>query len=215
MARTNKSKVKRRPGPRGAESEERWDEIIHAAAAIFYDKGYQATSLQDIASAVGMLKGSIYYYIETKEDLLFELVSRAQDVWMSTLVEDEDTEQAPAPVRLRSFIQRWVALSSQQQEWGAVAEREFRRLSQPYYDKVVERRREFSAFVRQIIRQGIVEGRFDPGLDLGLATNSVFGLLHSSHEWRSDPRGLTATEIGDWFASFIIRGLGGQLEPTD
>src|SRR5687767_4761450 len=79
--------------------EQRWDEIVEAAANVFYEKGYEGASLQDIASAVGLLKGSIYYYIDTKEDLLFELVMRAQAVWFTTLEESEELAASSAPLR--------------------------------------------------------------------------------------------------------------------
>src|SRR5690606_22895962 len=128
-------------GPRKArDREQRWDEIIEAAADVFYRKGYEGASLQDIASAVGLLKGSIYYYIDTKEDLLFELVMRAQAVWRATLVEDETLAAASAPTRLREFIVRFMQLQDQHREWGIVAEAEFKRLSPDYLAKVIEGR---------------------------------------------------------------------------
>ena len=55
----------------------RRQEILEAAAGVFHEKGYKATSIQDIADAVGILKGSLYYYIRSKEDLLNEIL---QDV---------------------------------------------------------------------------------------------------------------------------------------
>src|SRR6202795_2545383 len=50
------------------------DEILDSAAKFFYTKGYHATSIEDVARDVGMLKGSLYYYIKSKDDLLFQLL---------------------------------------------------------------------------------------------------------------------------------------------
>ena len=207
MQQRRNAQVARRP--RGADSGERWDEIIRAAARIFYDKGYEATSLQDIASAVGLLKGSIYYYIETKEDLLYELVSRAQALMAATLVEDAATAAAPAPRRLRAFIGRWMALSAREREWATVAEREFNRLSRRRLQEVIVRRDTFSAFVKSLIEQGVGEGAFDPAVDLSLATSAVFELMKTTHLWHRPGGPLTLLEIGDWYATFVVRGLGG------
>ena len=55
--------------------EERWAELLEVATQVFYEKGYDGASLQDIADRLGMLKGSLYYYIQSKEDLLFEVIS--------------------------------------------------------------------------------------------------------------------------------------------
>src|SRR5271168_73960 len=59
--------------------DERWAQILNVAAQVFFEKGYDATSLQDIANRTGILKGSLYYYIETKEDLLGNLLREAQE----------------------------------------------------------------------------------------------------------------------------------------
>lgn len=55
--------------------EERWAEVVQVATQVFYERGYDGASLQDIADRLGMLKGSLYYYIHTKEDLLFEVIN--------------------------------------------------------------------------------------------------------------------------------------------
>jgi TetR/AcrR family transcriptional regulator, cholesterol catabolism regulator len=195
--------------PRARNHEDRWTDIIERAGAIFYRKGYEATSLQDIADAVGMLKGSIYYYIKTKEDLLYELVSRAQDMFEATLEEDEETARSPAPVRLRAFIGRWMALTSRERERGLVAEREFMRLSKRRLKRVIERRDELSRHVKNIIRQGIDEGAFDPSTDASVAAAAIFELMKTSHLWHRPSGPLTMAELGDWYATFAIRGLGG------
>jgi TetR/AcrR family transcriptional regulator, cholesterol catabolism regulator len=195
--------------PRARNHEDRWADIIERAGTIFYQKGYEATSLQDIADAVGMLKGSIYYYIKTKEDLLYELVTRAQDMFEATLEEDDETAQSPAPVRLRAFIGRWMALTSRQREWGLVAEREFMRLSKRRLKRVIERRDEFTSYVKDIIRQGIAEGAFDPSTDESVGATAIFELMKTSHLWHRPSGPLTMAELGDWYATFAIRGLGG------
>ncbi len=189
--------------------EDRWTDIVERAGAIFYRKGYEATSLQDIADSVGMLKGSIYYYIKTKEDLLYELVSRAQDMFEATLEEDEETARSPAPVRLRAFIGRWMALTSREREWGLVAEREFMRLSKRRLKRVIERRDELSGHVKDIIRQGIAEGAFDPATDESVGAAAIFELMKTSHLWHRPSGPLSMVELGDWYATFAIRGLGG------
>ncbi len=52
----------------------RMEEILACAANLFYKKGYHATTIEDLANEVGMLKGSLYYYIKSKEDLLYQLL---------------------------------------------------------------------------------------------------------------------------------------------
>jgi AcrR family transcriptional regulator len=193
---------------RTADREQRWDEIVHASAAIFYEKGYEATSLQDIANSVGLLKGSIYYYIDTKEDLLFELVIRAQQIWKETIVETDQVAAASAPTRLREFIQRWMLLKERDREWGIVAEREFMRLSPEPLAKVKAGRKEFTSFVEGIVKQGAADGEFSAVTDVSLASTMVFELIRSSHLSRRPRTNLDVVELADAYAGFANRGLG-------
>lgn len=193
---------------RSTDSAQRWDEIIHAAAESFYKKSYEGTSLQDIADAVGLLKGSVYHYIDTKEDLLFELVQRSQTIAMSTLEDGPDAAAAPASERLRSFIHRWIELKNSEREWMIVAEREFGRLSAPYLKKVKANRRIIAAHVEGLIREGIDAGEFDPELDAELARDMVFELMKSSHLYRRPRLGSELAELSDRYATFALRGLG-------
>lgn len=196
------------------DSEARWEEIIASSATIFMQNGYEATSLQDIASAVGILKGSIYYYIKTKEDLLYELVNRALSLYAATVEEDDELASAPAPVRLRAFLRQWMAITAQEREWCIVAEHSFNRLSAERLESVIERRDRYSRFVKDIIQQGVDEGTFDPEVDVSLATITVFELIKGSNEWH-DPGGRLSTDaISEWYADFVVRGLGGAASPA-
>lgn len=196
-------------GPRKArDREQRWDEIVKAAADVFYKKGYEGASLQDIASAVGLLKGSIYYYIDTKEDLLFELVMRAQAVWAATLEEDDELAASPAPVRLREFIVRFMQLQDQHREWGIVAEAEYKRLSPDYLTKVLEGRRRFGGFVEGILRQGVDDGDFDTVISVPLANAMVFELVKSGLQHRPITSTRALIEYADAYVTLLVRGLG-------
>jgi TetR/AcrR family transcriptional regulator, cholesterol catabolism regulator len=209
---------RKRPSARRSkpmDSEARWEEILDAAAKVFLQNGYEASSLQEIATNVGILKGSIYYYIKTKEDLLFEIIRRSQEDYTKTREEDAATAAASAPVRLAAFITRWTTLSPKQRDWGEVAEGSFTRLSPARLKVVIERRDDFSDYVKQIITQGIAEGAFDPSVDVSLATISVFELLRSTRQWHH-PRGrLSKAAVAEWYSVFIVRGLGGpSWEPA-
>ena len=194
---------------RVANHEDRWTDIIERAGAIFYRKGYEATSLQDIADPVGHAQGQHLLLHQDQGGPPHELVSRAQDMFEATLEEDEETARSGAPVRLRAFIGRWMALTSREREWGLVAEREFMRLSKRRLKRVIERRDELSGYVKDIIRQGIDEGALDPSTDESVAATAIFELMKTSHLWHRPSGPLSMVELGDWYATFAIRGLGG------
>lgn len=195
--------------------EQRWEEIVEAAAKIFSQKGYEATSLQDIANTVGILKGSMYYYFKNKEDLLFELVQRALAAHAPSVVEEPEIASAPAPVRLRAFIRRWMALNRKQRLWRGVAESEFGRLRGKRLKEVIAERDKFSIFAKGIIEQGIEEGAFDSNNDPSVVTSTLFELMNTTPRWFKPSGRLSYAELADWYATFFIRGLGGSDEYVD
>ena len=75
----------RRGGGERKPREERWSELIEVATDVFYAKGYDAASLQDSADRLGMLKGSLYYYIRSKEDLLFDVIKAVHEEGLANI----------------------------------------------------------------------------------------------------------------------------------
>jgi len=192
--------------PRGLANEARWAEILEAAATVFDEKGYKAATLHEVAASVGLLPGSLYYYIRSKEDLLFALVEGAHAQGVAATAEDEVTAAAEAPERLRSFVQRWMVVLEATAPLGAV-ESNMAFLADEHRRRVHERRRHLHAFVRGIVAQGIAEGAFDPAAHPGVVTNSLFAVLTGTRTWASPDGRLTYAEIGDWYVRLHVRGL--------
>ena len=100
-------------------------------------------------------------------------------------------------------------MSARSREWNLVAEREFQRLSQPNLRTIIERRDKLSGFLKSILQAGIDEGAFDPTTDLSVAAAAIFELMRSSHLWHRPGGRLSWQDVGNWYATFAIRGLGG------
>ena len=193
--------------PKGTQNTARWNEILQAAGEVFHEKGYQAARIEDIAARVGILKGSLYYYIESKEDLLFALSDSAHSSGVEAIAEDPELATADAPTRLGAFIERWTVVLDANPPYATVAERDVGRLRGDRYEQVMEKRNRMHTFVRSLIEQGIAEGTFDPGIDPGVATNALFEMMNGTRHWfRPDGRKSTH-DIGEWYRTFILKGL--------
>src|SRR6202012_4102939 len=83
-------------------------EGIDVAATIFYERGYATATVQDVADALGMLKGSLYYYIDSKEDLLYRLMIDIHDGVDEVLDEVIATEGLSAMEKLDLYVRRQV-----------------------------------------------------------------------------------------------------------
>jgi TetR/AcrR family transcriptional regulator, cholesterol catabolism regulator len=196
-----------RSAPRGTLNVARWNEILEAAGQVFHEKGYTAARIEDIAARVGILKGSLYYYIESKEDLLFALSDQAHSSGVESIAEPPEVASADAPTRLGDFVRRWCVVLDANPPYATVAEREVGRLRGDRYDQVMAKRNQLHGFVRSVIEQGITEGSFDPNIDPGVATNALFEMMNGTRHWfRQDGR-MTTLGIAAWYRDFILRGL--------
>ncbi len=198
--------------PKNPTKPERWNEIVDAAGHVFNEKGYQAARIEDIAARVGLLKGSLYYYIDSKEDLLYAITDSGHDKGLTTIDEDAETRAADPPTRLGAFIARWMSIMPSNPEYASVAERDVRLLSDERQAAVMEKRNRIHHFVRRIIEQGIAEGYFDASLDAGVATNSLFDLLNSSTRWFRPTGRLTYEDLIAYYRAFVLKGLRAEPE---
>jgi AcrR family transcriptional regulator len=122
---------------------ERAEEVYSAALRLFHEKGYHATSMQDIAAAVGLYKGSLYHYIGSKEDLLVQVFERA----MASLLADVERIVADASLpprkQLQLVVQAHVSAVADNRDALTVYLYEFRALAGEALDKVRAQRERY------------------------------------------------------------------------
>jgi TetR/AcrR family transcriptional regulator, cholesterol catabolism regulator len=193
--------------PKSGVNPERWAEILDAAGQIFNEKGYQAARIEDIAGRVGILRGSLYYYIDSKEDLLYALSVAGHTSGLSTIAEDEATRSADAPTRLAAFIDRWMAMMPNHPEYSPVTERDVRFLGEERRAIVMEMRVEMHGYARRIFEQGIAEHDFAPSIDPGVATNSLFELLNGTIRWFQPSGRLSHADVGEYYKRLVLHGV--------
>jgi len=179
--------------------------IRAAALRIFRRKGYEAASMQEIADAVGLNKGSLYYYISSKQELLVQLFEgRAEQV----LGEMETAASRPGPARerLRAIVRAYVlgvlrnldevhVYVREEHSFPPTALRQVRRTHQAMRDRF-----------ERVIVDGIREGDFVEG-DPKLATLALLGTSTWVHRWYRPGGRLTETAVADDFAERAVRML--------
>ena len=106
------SQVKSDPPKKSKPPRRRQSEILEAAAVVFREKGYESTSIQDIADAVGILKGSLYYYIDSKEELLYEILRKTHDDALRN-VERTQAFEGTALEKVREFVASHVRFNAE------------------------------------------------------------------------------------------------------
>lgn len=189
------------PAPR-----ERAEEVYAAALRLFREKGYHATSMQDIAQAVGLYKGSLYHYIGGKEDLLAQVFERG----MGSLLDDveriaSDTSLRPS-AQLRLIVAAHVSAVAENLDALTVYLHEFRALAGDSMATVQAQRERYTRLVSDIVSRGVQLGELRTP-DVGIATLGLIGMCNWICQWYRPGGRLGPAEIGNYFADLVLDGL--------
>jgi len=155
--------------------------VLKTASAIFAEKGYHSTSIRDIARATGMSLSGLYYYFSSKEELLFLI----QDYCFGTLV--EDCKQLIAGVddpvhRLRLLIENHLNYFVNNMNEMKVLSHEASSITGDFLKRVNARKRQYVDIVRGLLEE-IARPHRVKGLDLRVATFSLFGMMNWIYNW--------------------------------
>lgn len=185
--------------------EKRWEEILKAAAEVFYEKGYDAATLQDIADRVGILKGSIYYYIKTKNDLLDHLLTEVHNEGVSMI---KERASVPGTVfdKLEAMFRSHIDYMSRHQAKSTVYLHELKALD-PVRRESLFRGHEFRDEFVVLIEKGQAEGLILPDLDPKLTAQTMMGWTNSFYQWYRPQSRKPVKQIADHFITIMLRGI--------
>jgi TetR/AcrR family transcriptional regulator len=179
-------------------------EILKSAAAAFRRRGYHGASVDQIARALRMTKGNLYYYFRDKQEILYVLHDWSLDLLLERLREVEESG-APAAEKLRRLVRAFAHMIIDDLH-GTALTMDLQALSPPRLRRVIAKRDRFDRGLRGILREGMAAGDFAPG-DPKLAAFAILGAVNWIPRW-FDPRGPAGSvEIGDSFARLVLDGL--------
>jgi AcrR family transcriptional regulator len=185
-------------------------EVIAAGIDVFWRKGYAAASIQDLADVVGVLKGSLYHYIESKEDLLFHIFDVAHQE-AALLMEDVRAIEAEPLARLKIYLERHVEQFLANPERTSLYFRDWRHLTGEHLATVERQRRDYERFVRDLIVEAQSNGDLDGALNPRYASLFVIGAINYVADWyRRDGRD-SAEVIAKSHAALAIGALQAGL----
>ncbi|MCU4183271.1 TetR/AcrR family transcriptional regulator [Acidiferrimicrobium sp. IK] len=196
-------------------NEEKWRQILDAAAETFAAKGYEATSIRDVADAVGMLGGSLYYYIKTKEDLLYALIDDFHQVGMEEVaraeVEAAAAGHAGDPLAmLRAVCVRHAEVNVRSRTLSTVFYNDFRHLGAERKQHIVDSRRTHQHRIEELIVQAQAAGEVPPDLDARLTALAMLSMLNATNTWYQADKDTSGRPIGEVLASLLIDGLASR-----
>ena len=192
------------PVKKGPRARQRRVEILRSAVAAFRRRGYHGASVEEIAGALGMTKGNLYYYFRDKEEILFFCHDYSLDLLLEVLTRTERTKGSPDQ-KLRILLAAFVHMIIDELH-GTALTLDLQALSPPLLRRVIRKRDRFDRAIRRLVQEGMKQGLFAPG-DPKLLTFAILGAVNWITRWY-DPRGpARSQEIAETFADYLVRGL--------
>ncbi len=186
---------------------ERREQILEKAAHLFCVKGYDSTSMSDIADAVGITKAGLYYFVSSKEQLLYLITDYGLDL-LDTLVVDPLKGISEPRELLRGLIARHVHMLLHRPREVTIILHERTALTGEYREKILARKKAYIDYVREILTQLQKEG-LAREVDVTAATFFLLGSLNWIYQWykvdgRLSEEQLVA-ELTDLFSSGFLK----------
>jgi TetR/AcrR family transcriptional regulator, cholesterol catabolism regulator len=186
----------------------RQQDVIEAAIRVFHKKGYRSASIQDVAAEVGVLKGSLYHYIDSKEDLLARIFEDSAGKFETMLLDASGLDASPVE-RLRSFARECSLWYLQNIERVAIYVKEWQHLSGRRLKEVVRIRTDYERSLAGLIGDVKAAGEASPDLDVDHATYFIFGALNGLPDWYRRRGPDPAERIADGYAGMIVATVVG------
>lgn len=196
------------PSRRGRRGRPGYDleRLLEVSAEVFIERGYEATSMEDLAKHLGITKSAIYHHVSGKDELLRLSVDRALDALFAVTGEPQATA-GPAIARLEHVVRRSIDVLVGELPFVTLLLRV--RGNTPVEREALDRRRQFDAVVSELVAEAKSEGGLRADVDPALTSRLLFGMVNSIIEWYRPRRGWDAADIADAVTTIAFDGLRG------
>jgi AcrR family transcriptional regulator len=186
--------------------------VIATAADLFARNGYHGTGIAELGRAVGLGRGALYHYIESKEAVLYA-ISKDQVDKMNALAESIIDEGLEPEELLRAMARGLLCnIATHRSEW-TVFFREYGALTGQRRDHVIAARERYEGYWRQALDQGVRSGVLRP--TRRILVKGILGMLNYTYLWFEPDGELTPEELADIFMDALIHGLSSRSVPQD
>lgn len=198
------------PGPPVRVASARLRKIYVEASRLFVEKGYDATSMSDIAEAVNITKAGLYHFVKGKEDLLFTIMSFGMDELFDEVV-NPARQVADPEARLRLIIRNHLmnigrVMTDSGNPVTIVAD-EPSGLSPEKRAIIDDRKRQYYRLVRETILELKAKGVAPASLNATVAAHGILGMILWMARWRKPQGKLTLDQIIDQITAFAMGGV--------
>jgi AcrR family transcriptional regulator len=184
-------------------------DVLEAAIEVFYTRGYDAATIQDVADKVGVLKGSLYYYIDSKEDLLHRILTESYEQ-SRVLLAEADALDAPPLDRLRHYFQAYVLWYLRNVERVSIYFNDWKSLTGARRTEVLQQRAVYEQFIADHIDQAKRDGTVSEAIETKYAVFFLLGAVNGVPTWYRRKGPDSPEHIAEAYADMVIATLQGM-----
>lgn len=195
--------------PRNAKApaRQRESEVYAVAARLFNERGYAATSVENVAEALGMLKGSLYYYIDSKEDLLFNIVSEVHAESLKIIEHALSRTDLDARQRLALYVRDQVRFNASNVARVSAYYRDLDQLAPERVQEIRARQRVHFRGLVALVDEAQKSGLFAKGVNPALAAHALLSTVIWPYTWFRAGGKVTADELAAFCVGYVFGGL--------
>ena len=183
----------------------RLEEVLQSAANIFFAKGFHATSIEDVARDVGMLKGSLYYYIKSKDDLLFQLLLAGIEDSDAYIARQIDSEGDPLEQLERAIRAQIDYIIKNRVQFGLFLH-EFDSLSGKRQHKLISVMSRYNSRFVELVRRGQEREQIIPG-EPWVIVNGILGMCNWLYRWYDTDEVSDPEQVKQIFLRMLLQGI--------
>lgn len=178
--------------------------VLAAAVEVFNERGYDGTSMEDLAGRLGIGKSSIYHHVQSKEELLRLALDQAL-VGLESAAAVVAASDAPAVQRLELLLRHSIAVLVDRLPYVTLLLRV--RGNSEVERQALSRRRGLDRLVTELVKEAVGDGDLGPDLDPAVVARLLFGTVNSITEWLKPTSTLTAAALGNVVCGLVFDGL--------
>lgn len=187
------------------EHSSRKDIIVSKAASLFREKGYKATSMRELADAVGVEAASLYNHIHSKTEILHVICFNVANRFMSHM-ESIELENVSAIVKVEKLLRFHIKEMLHQYEEVYVSDREWKHLTDPYLSNFQNQRRTYRKRFAAIIEKGITAGEIK-SIDAPTAVLIMLHAVSGIESWHRSTAKISGKELEENMVTIMVDGL--------
>ena len=185
----------------------RQEEVYAAAARLFATRGYHATRMQDIADELGMLKGSLYYYFDSKEDLIVKITSGRIEELLKAVQAIVDTGYSPTQKLTLAIDEHLRFFQDHVHIYTIFVREHLSDINDGTANTADLLNKQYQNLFTQILQEGIDAGEFSAETDTQVVMRAILGMCNYTWSWYDPDGRVPVRELARMFTQLILGGI--------